>query len=58
MVNEEDEAETKASGSIPFKVYYDYFNSGLHFVFFLILSIAVVGSHTLVILLDWWLAQW
>ena len=56
--NNKNEKESDTTGSIPWKVYYDYFNSGLHIIFYAVLAIAVVGSHALFILLDWWLAQW
>ena len=54
----DDESHDVVGGSISWKVYRDYFSSHTHWLLIIILAIVAIGSHSLFILTDWWLARW
>ena len=56
--NTEKTQDNKNPNSIPWRVYHDYFSAHVHWIFVLMLALVIIGSHSLYILSDWWLARW
>jgi len=54
----ESNQENEKSSSISWKVYRRYFGVRIRWFFIVLLIIALIGSHSLFILCDWWLARW
>ena len=52
------EAETKASGSISARVYWDYVRAGAGPVLMSVALLATLVSQSLWHYCDWWLAEW
>ncbi|KAL9972704.1 hypothetical protein ACROYT_G019064 [Oculina patagonica] len=55
---ETPEKEDRYTGTVTWKVYFDYWKAGAGIPFLLLLIILTVGTQAVVMLSEWWLAQW